>query len=185
MVWSKGDSRKRKFRTNGDEDWMNAPITFQPMLADDVSDEPLIIGAEVEGYLVQRVFVDQGVVVYVMFKDYFDNFPSSVKARLNRTQTELVGFFRDQLIPIGKIDLETTFGTKGLCRRTIMKFTVVRALSPYNIFLGRSRMRELLAVSSTIHAMTKFPTPRDIATLVSRTTSIFECRKLEEKRVVP
>ncbi|GJW75052.1 hypothetical protein Tco_0134422 [Tanacetum coccineum] len=39
------------------------PITFPPVLADDLSDEPLIIEAEVEGYLVRRVFVDQGAVV--------------------------------------------------------------------------------------------------------------------------
>ncbi|GJX93109.1 hypothetical protein Tco_0347695 [Tanacetum coccineum] len=71
MVYEKGDSRKRKFQTRRDEDWLNAPITFPPIPSDDVSDEPLIIEAEVEGYLVQRVFVDQGAAVQVMFEHCF------------------------------------------------------------------------------------------------------------------
>ncbi|GJU75073.1 reverse transcriptase domain-containing protein [Tanacetum coccineum] len=61
------------------------------------------------------------------------------------------------------------FGTEGLTGWMMMKFTVVRAASPYNIIIGRTRMRDLRAVSSTIHAMVKFPTPRGIATLIART----------------
>nr|GEW76363.1 reverse transcriptase domain-containing protein [Tanacetum cinerariifolium] len=99
----------RKYQRNQEEDWMNTPITFPPITADDVADEPLIIEAEVEGYL---------------------------------TQTELVGFFGEQLISIGKIELNVTFGSEGLCRRTMMKFTMVRASSPYNIILGRTRPDE-------------------------------------------
>nr|GEX06384.1 hypothetical protein [Tanacetum cinerariifolium] len=73
---------------------------------DDVSDEPLIIKADVEGYLVWRVFVDQGAVVQVMFEQCFCNLCPTIQARLTQTHTELVGFFREQLLPIGKIELE-------------------------------------------------------------------------------
>ncbi|GJU53675.1 hypothetical protein Tco_1227389 [Tanacetum coccineum] len=127
MVWAKGDNQKRKSLAGREEDWMNALITFPPILADNVSDEPLIIEAEVEGYLVRRV---------PMPKDYGEDYCSM-------------------------------------------------ASSPYNIILGRTRMRELRSVSSTIHAMMKFPTPRGIATLVARTTSVFECRLLEKKQTEP
>nr|GEV96279.1 hypothetical protein [Tanacetum cinerariifolium] len=69
----------------------------------------------------------------------------------------------------------------------MMKFTVVHAsfpynIIPYNIILGHTEMGELRAVSSTIHAMMKFPTPMGITTLVARTASVFECRRLKEKR---
>ncbi|GKC33369.1 hypothetical protein Tco_1040663, partial [Tanacetum coccineum] len=133
---------------------MNAPITFPLISSDDVSDEPLIIEAEVEGYLVRRVFVDQG-------------------------------FSGEQLLPMRKIELEVMFGSEGLSRRTTMRFTVVQASSPYNIILGRTGMRELRAISSTTHAMMKFPTPRGVATLVPRRDAIFECRQLESKHVPP
>ncbi|GKD31525.1 reverse transcriptase domain-containing protein [Tanacetum coccineum] len=46
-------------------------------------------------------------------------------------------------------------------------------------------MRELWAIPSTTHAMMKFPTPRGISTLVPRTATIFECRQLEVKQILP
>ncbi|GJS31752.1 hypothetical protein Tco_0492372 [Tanacetum coccineum] len=129
--------------------------------------------------------INMGVAVQVMFEHCFDNLPSSVKARLTPNQTELVWFSREHLIPMDKIDLEVAFGSEGLYRRTMMKFTVVRASSSYNIILGRTRMRELRAIPSTTRAMMKFPTPRGIAALVTRTAAVFECRRLEEKQIIP
>nr|GEY26202.1 hypothetical protein [Tanacetum cinerariifolium] len=149
MVYVRAEGKKHKYQLGREEDWMNVPITFPPVQSDDVSDEPLIIKAELEGYLVQRVFVDQ-----------------------------------EQLLSMGKIELEVMFGSEGLCRRTTMKFTVVQASSPYNIILGRTGMRELRAIPSTTHPMMKFPTPRGIATLVPRTTVIFECHQLKEKQIL-
>ncbi|GJU88669.1 reverse transcriptase domain-containing protein [Tanacetum coccineum] len=125
-----GQAQKRKFQKGCRENWMNAPITFPLIPSDDVSDEPLIIEAEVEGYLVM-------------------------------------------------------FGSEGLSRRTTMRFTVIQASSPYNIILGRTGMRDLRAISSTTHAMMKFPTPRGIAMLVPRRDPIFECQQLESKHVPP
>ncbi|GKE07823.1 hypothetical protein Tco_1411374, partial [Tanacetum coccineum] len=91
----------------------------------------------------------------------------------------------EQVLPIGKIELEVVFGNEGLSRRTMMKFKVVETSSPYNIILGRTRMRELCVVSSTTHAMMKFPTPRGIATLVPRKDAIFDCRQIEDRQVSP
>ncbi|GJQ99866.1 reverse transcriptase domain-containing protein [Tanacetum coccineum] len=184
MVRVRGKDLKRKYQRNQEEDWMNTPITFSPISADDVSDEPLIIEAEVEGYLVQRVFVDQGATVQVMFEHRFDNLPQSVTSQLTQTYTELVGFSEEQLIPMGKIELNVMFESEGLCQRTMIKFTVVRASSPYNIILGRTSLKELRAIYSITYAMMKFPTPRGVATLVVRTAAIFECRRLEEKQDV-
>ncbi|GJU31589.1 hypothetical protein Tco_1175178 [Tanacetum coccineum] len=65
-----------------------------------------------------------------------------------------------------------------------MKFTVIRALSPYNVILGRTGLRALRAIPSTIHSMMKFPTLRGIDTLVTRSAIISECRRLEKKQVV-
>ncbi|GJZ58085.1 reverse transcriptase domain-containing protein [Tanacetum coccineum] len=80
---------------------MNIPITFPPILIDDVFCEPLIVDVEVERHMVRRLFVDQGAAVQVMFKHCFDKLCPSIKARLTETQTELVGFFSAELIPIG------------------------------------------------------------------------------------
>ncbi|GJX58691.1 hypothetical protein Tco_0290081 [Tanacetum coccineum] len=133
-VRQRGNNRGRP--TGNNNEWMNVPITFPPVSVDDVSDGPLIVEAEVEGYW---------------------------------------------LIPIGKIELEVQFGGGGLTQRVMMKFTVVRASSPYNIILGRTGLQELRAFSSTIHAMIKFPTPKGIATLCAHTEPVYECRWSERK----
>ncbi|GJT09008.1 reverse transcriptase domain-containing protein [Tanacetum coccineum] len=43
---------------------------------------------------------------------------------LTLIETELIGFSGENLIPIRKVELELTFGSDGLCPRTMMKFTV-------------------------------------------------------------
>nr|GFB54941.1 reverse transcriptase domain-containing protein [Tanacetum cinerariifolium] len=54
---------------------------------------------------------------------------------------------------IREIELELVFGDGGLFRRVMINFIVVRAPSPYNVILGRTCLRTLRAVSSTIHSM--------------------------------
>ncbi|GJV14826.1 reverse transcriptase domain-containing protein [Tanacetum coccineum] len=126
---------------------------------------------------------DRGRVIYMVQEIGDYNLSPSIKARLTPTQIELVGFSGEQLIPIGKVELGVKFGGGGLFRKTMLKFTVVRASSPYNIILGRSGMRELRAISSTVHAMVKFPTSRGVATLIGRTSPIYECRWSEKRTV--
>ncbi|GKF03303.1 hypothetical protein Tco_0030226, partial [Tanacetum coccineum] len=45
-------------------------------------------------------------------------------------------------------------------------------------------LKALRSISSTIHSMMKFPTPRCIATLVTRSAIISKCRRLEKKQMV-
>lgn len=47
MVQYQEKGRKRQI-LDQEEEWMNAPISFPPILPGDVSDEPLIVEAEVE-----------------------------------------------------------------------------------------------------------------------------------------
>ncbi|GJX67368.1 hypothetical protein Tco_0303095 [Tanacetum coccineum] len=97
---------------------------------------------------------------------------------------DLVGFAGDVVKPLGKIELEVVFGGGGLFRMVMINFTIVRAPSPYNIIFGRTGLRSIRAVSSTIHSMVKFSTPRGIATLITQAMIIFECRRLEKKQMV-
>ncbi|GKE57969.1 hypothetical protein Tco_1497154 [Tanacetum coccineum] len=63
----------------------------------------------------------------------------------------------------------------------LRKENLDRASSPYNIILGRTDLRELRVVSSTVHAMMKFPTPKGISTLCARAEPVYECRWSEWK----
>ncbi|GKC92689.1 hypothetical protein Tco_1158131 [Tanacetum coccineum] len=72
MIRSWPNDRKRK-SVERDESWMKALIVFPPLSMEDASDESLIIEAVMEGYLVRRVYVDQGASVEVMFEHCFEN----------------------------------------------------------------------------------------------------------------
>nr|GEW60823.1 reverse transcriptase domain-containing protein [Tanacetum cinerariifolium] len=65
-----------------------------------------------------------------------------------------------------------------------MKFTIIRAPSHYNVILKRPGLKTLRSIPSIVHSMMKFPTPREITTLVARATIIFECRMLEKKQML-
>ncbi|GJY00509.1 reverse transcriptase domain-containing protein [Tanacetum coccineum] len=64
-VRQKGNTRARQPGNNSHQGKIINMIRMRgnSQKPDDVSDEPLIVEADVEGYLVQRVFVDQGAVV--------------------------------------------------------------------------------------------------------------------------
>ncbi|PWA74947.1 reverse transcriptase domain-containing protein [Artemisia annua] len=177
-----GEDRKQK-STFTDEAWQNIPITFPPVGAEDLSEAAIVVEAEIEGYLVKRIHVDKGASVEIMYKQCFDNFHPSIRARLVETHTTLLGFSGEQVKPLGKIELEVCFGNDGLCARTTKKFIVVSASSPYNVILGKRGLKKLRAIPSTIHSMMKFPTPRGIATLVTQSVSVYEFRS-EKKRQI-
>nr|GEV82598.1 reverse transcriptase domain-containing protein [Tanacetum cinerariifolium] len=122
MIRSWPNDRKRK-AVERDKSWMKALIVFPPLSMEDASDEPPIIEAVMEGYLVRTM--------------------------------DLVGFAGGVVKPLGTIKLEVVFGDGGLFRTVMIDFTVVREPSPYNIIFGRTSLRSIRAVSSTIHSMVR------------------------------
>ncbi|GJX62779.1 hypothetical protein Tco_0295679 [Tanacetum coccineum] len=163
---------------------MKEPIVFPPLFIEDASNEPLMIEAVMEGYLVRKVYVDQGASVEVMFEHCFKNLSPAMKSCLRSTQMDLVGFAGGVVKLLGKIKLEVAFGDGGLFRRVMINFTVVWALLPYNVILVKMCLRTLQAVYSTIHSMVNFPTPKGIATLVTQTMMISEYQRLENKQMI-
>ncbi|GJX69033.1 reverse transcriptase domain-containing protein [Tanacetum coccineum] len=178
MVRNHDSNRKRK-TTITDESWMNVPITFPPVQARDLSDEALVMEAEIEGYLVRRIHIDEGASIEIMYEHCFNMLHPKIKARLTKMQTTVSGFSGERVKPLGKIELDVCFGGAGRCRRAMMRFVVIPAPSLYNIILGRPALKQLRAIPSTIHGMMKFPTRWGIAT---QTPTILECRREEKKQ---
>ncbi|GJV36953.1 reverse transcriptase domain-containing protein [Tanacetum coccineum] len=81
--------------------------------------------------------------------------------------------------PLGVIDLRVTMGRAGRSKTLLMEFAIINCHSPYNVIIGRTRMRSLGAVGSTIHSMIKFPTNQGIVTMETSRESLWECRQLE------
>ncbi|GKD69618.1 hypothetical protein Tco_1323708, partial [Tanacetum coccineum] len=52
--------------------------------------------------------------------------------------------------------------------------------SPYNVILGRTGLKSLGAVASTIYSKIKFPTANGIATMTTKRETLQECQRMEE-----
>ncbi|GKC80756.1 hypothetical protein Tco_1131530 [Tanacetum coccineum] len=141
-------------RNNGSKNgkWMNVPKTFPLVLARDLSEEALVVKAEVEGYLIRRVYIDEGASIEIMFEHCFNMLHPAMQARLVETQTTVSGFSGEHVKPLGKIELDVCFEGSGLCQRAIMKFTIILTPSPYNIILGRLSLKQLIAIPFAIHS---------------------------------
>ncbi|GJU59750.1 reverse transcriptase domain-containing protein [Tanacetum coccineum] len=163
MVQSHSLDRKHKTIMT-DEGWMNVPIIFPPVPARDLSEESLVVEAEVEGYLVRRIHIDEGASVKIMFEHCFNMLHPSIRSREGRTRCVL---WVEWEMPKSNYEIP-----------------VIPAPSPYNIILGRPGLKQLRAIPSTIHGMMKFPTPWGVATIVSQTPVAFECRREGKKQAV-
>ncbi|GJY69036.1 reverse transcriptase domain-containing protein [Tanacetum coccineum] len=69
-------------------------------------------------------------------------------------------------------------------RSRMKESRVPLSLSPYNALLGRTGMRSLGVVASTIHSMIKFPTSNGIATIATTRETLRECRQIEEAQAL-
>ena len=61
---------------------MNVPIVFPPVRTYDLSEESLIVEGNIAGYLVQRIYVDEGSSMNVMYEHCFRNLSSSIRSGL-------------------------------------------------------------------------------------------------------
>ncbi|GKA91240.1 hypothetical protein Tco_0813110 [Tanacetum coccineum] len=89
MIRTRPVKEKKRKAHETTEAWMNTPITFPLVSTQDVTEESLIIEAEVERCVFRRVYVDKQASVEVMFEHYFENLSPTIKARLRDTKTDL------------------------------------------------------------------------------------------------
>ncbi|GJW23967.1 reverse transcriptase domain-containing protein, partial [Tanacetum coccineum] len=177
MMRSQG-YRKRPYERV--EHWMDNAITFPSVPRYQLMNCPVVVEAMIEGFRVRRIHVDGGSSSEVMYERCFRNLSYQTRSRLRESRIPLVGFSGEVSYPMGVIDLEVTMGECGRTRTVIMEFAVVNSPSPYNALLGRTGMRSLGAVASTIHSMMKFPTSNGIATISTTRETLRECRQIEE-----
>ncbi|GJT99716.1 hypothetical protein Tco_1110055 [Tanacetum coccineum] len=81
--------------------------------------------------------------------------------------------------PLGVIDLRVTMGRAGRNKTVLMEFAIIKCHSPYNVIIGRTRIRSLGAVGSTIHSMIKFSTNQGIVAVETTREALWECKQLE------
>ncbi|GJU05758.1 reverse transcriptase domain-containing protein [Tanacetum coccineum] len=169
MVRSQG-YRKRPYERA--EHWMDNAITFPSVPRYQLMNCPVVVEAIIKGFRVRRI--------EVMYEHCFRSLRYRTRSRLRESRIPLVGFSGEVSYPMGVIDLEVTIGECGKTRTVIIEFAVVKSPSLYNALLGRTEMRSLGAVASTIHSMMKFQTSNGIVTISTTRETLRECRQIEE-----
>ncbi|GKB23446.1 reverse transcriptase domain-containing protein [Tanacetum coccineum] len=109
-------------------------------------DEPIILEGIIEGNHVRRILVDAGSSSEIMYEHCFRNLKVNIRSRLRRCGTPMIGFLGEKYHPLGVIDIRITMGNEGRSKTVLMDFAIIKCCSPYNIIIGRTRMRNLRAV---------------------------------------
>nr|GEW65245.1 reverse transcriptase domain-containing protein [Tanacetum cinerariifolium] len=153
--------------------------SFLVILQSSLTDAPIILEGKIRGYHVQRINVDGGSSSKIMYEHCFKSFDVDVKSRLKKADALLVRFSGETYHTLGLIDLRVTIGEPGKSKTVLLEFAVVKCRSPYNVIMGRTGMRSLGAVGSTIHSMIKFLTAKGVATMKPSKEAVWECRQIE------
>ena len=82
----------------------------------------------------------------------------------------VIGFAGELVKPEGKITLQLTLEDyRGSRKKTVLaEFVVIKATSPYNIIIGRTRLWQFQALASTIHGVIKFPLEHEVVIIQSQ-----------------
>ena len=116
-------------------------------------DDALVVMAQINGFIVKRVLIDQGCGAEMMYPDLFKGLGLKNKD-LSKYDTPLVGFDDQMVIPEGWISLP--INTKS--KEVMVTFIMVASFSPYTAILRRPWIYAMRAVPSTLHVKVKFRT---------------------------
>ena len=103
-------------------------------------EDALVIKAIVASKEFQRILVDTGSSVNILFKSTLDEM-GIVDLKLEQTNTSLKGFRGGRLTPMGIIELPITVGSKPFEKTVMLDFVLVEEKSPYQMILGRPFIR--------------------------------------------
>ncbi|GKB64138.1 hypothetical protein Tco_0920324 [Tanacetum coccineum] len=143
MVGFRG-SRKRPYEMKRPE--LTKEIAFLAIAWNSLTDASIILEGTIEGYHVRRIYIDCRCSLKIMYEHYFANFDADIKSRLRKSSAHLVGFSGEICHPLGLVDLRLTMGEPRRNKIVLLEFAIVKCRSPYNVIMGRTRMRSLRVI---------------------------------------
>ena len=120
-------------------------------------DDPLVVRAIMANTTVDRVLIDNGSSVDIIFAPAFDKMGIG-REKMEPVNTHLRGFSREKVLPLGSIQLVLTLGEPPCQATTTARFLIIDAPSAYNMLLGRPSLNAIKAIPSAYHMIIKFPT---------------------------
>nr|GEX40211.1 reverse transcriptase domain-containing protein [Tanacetum cinerariifolium] len=146
---------------------------------------PLVIEAEIGRHTIHRMYIDGGSSMEILYEHCFNRLRPDIKNQMVPATTSLTGFGGETTWPLGQLRLLVTIGDVTHSTKAWMNFMIVKSLSPYNGIIGRSRLKVIQAVPSTVHGMLKFPTEEGIVTIRSSLLIPAECASVDTSSVTP
>ncbi|MQM18391.1 hypothetical protein Taro_051379 [Colocasia esculenta] len=128
-------------------------------------DDAPVIHADVDGYTVHRILVDNGAAPDVLFYNCFLKM-TNLSTEIKPVATPLFGFSGTPVTAEGSIRLKVTLGTRPQHVTVEVDFLIVKVKSAYNAIFGRGLLGKLGGVPSTCHQKLKFPTPNGVGEVV-------------------
>ena len=116
-----------------------------------------MVAAQIYGFIVKKLLINQGSGVKVMYPNLFKGLGLKNKD-LSRYDTPLMGFNDRMVIPKGQISLPVNMEGKEV----MVTFIMVASFSSYTEILGRPWIHAIGAVPSTLHVKVKFCTEQGI-----------------------
>ncbi|XP_028095868.1 uncharacterized protein LOC114295756 [Camellia sinensis] len=119
--------------------------------------DALVIELRVSRFVVERVLIDQGSTLEIIYYKTFLKLDFT-KSDLLPADYPLFGFNANPEYPLGKIIVSVCAGTRSID----VKFLAVKILSPYNLIMGRTWLHTMQVVPRTYHQLLRFPTQHGI-----------------------
>lgn len=118
-------------------------------------EDALVIKATIASKKFDRILVDTGSSVDVLFKSTLDEI-KIVDMRMEHTSTSLKGFGGGRLTPLGVVELPITIGSALFEKTIIVDFVIVDEESLYQMILGRPFLRVSKVVLSNHYLALKY-----------------------------
>ncbi|XP_031096983.1 uncharacterized protein LOC116001234 [Ipomoea triloba] len=147
--------------TNSEKRSKQEPIVFTDRdlpSTGDCATEALVVTIDINGVDVQRVMVDMGSSVNVMYLDVFRKLQLD-RSELTPVRTPLSGFTGAMIHPEGVIRVPVEVGTAPRVLRAVMEFVVVDLACVQPVILGIPGISQLGAIISMPHLCMKFQMP--------------------------
>ncbi|KAL0439441.1 UNVERIFIED_CONTAM: hypothetical protein Slati_2427100 [Sesamum latifolium] len=112
--------------------------------------DALVISATIANYIVQRIFMDSGSSVDILFLKVYQQMELG-DVPLEPIDTSLYGFAGEVVHFLGQISLPIFLGIEPTRKTQMVHFLVVDMPSAYNLILGWPTLNVFQAVISTSH----------------------------------
>jgi hypothetical protein len=149
--------------------WSEQPIKFSrddhPITVPRPGNAPLVIKAQIETYDVDRVFMDAGSGINLIYSKTIRAMHISLEF-LKPTDCSFHGIVPGSAnYPLGQIALNVCFGNRQNYRREKLDFEVMDWPSQYHAILGRPTFSRFMAVPHYTYLVLKMPGPNGIITV--------------------